>query len=111
MLSFGDGWLDVDAYARSFEEEGSMYEYFLQAGICRVASAAWKRGQHRTAETYLVQFGSTAFQGAKDYAEAQHGYLVAGDTLTLVVQPRKGKEGTRSVPFHQTVILQNQLLG
>ncbi|MCX4846397.1 hypothetical protein [Streptomyces sp. NBC_00893] len=75
VLGFGDGWLDVDVYARSFEEEGSMYEYFLQAGIRRVASAAWKRGQHRTTETYLVQFGSTTFQGAKDYAEAQLRYM------------------------------------
>ncbi|MFE3146732.1 hypothetical protein ACFXJ6_08710 [Streptomyces sp. NPDC059218] len=56
---------------------------------------------------------SYVYDEAKPYGEAQvrQGYLVAGDTLGLVVQSRKGKEGTRSVPFHQTVILQNQLLG
>lgn len=56
---------------------------------------------------------SYVYDEAKPYGEAQvrHGYLVAGDTLALVVQSRKGKEGTRSVPFHQTVLLQNQLLG
>ncbi|MFF8416634.1 hypothetical protein [Streptomyces sp. NPDC015680] len=56
---------------------------------------------------------SYVYDEAKPYGEAQvrHGYLVAGDTFALVVQSRKGKEGTRSVPFHQTVILQNQLLG
>ncbi|MEE1767871.1 hypothetical protein PUR34_06665 [Streptomyces sp. JV185] len=75
VLNFGDGWLDVDAYARSYKEEGSMYEYFLQAGIRRVASAAWKRGEHRTTETYLVQFGSTTFQGAKNFAEGQLRYM------------------------------------
>ncbi|MEU9318912.1 hypothetical protein [Streptomyces sp. NPDC048295] len=56
---------------------------------------------------------SYVFDEAKPFGEAQvrQGYVVAGDTLALVVQSRKGKEGTRSVPFHQTVILQNQLLG
>ncbi|MFF1915633.1 hypothetical protein ACFVYE_29395 [Streptomyces sp. NPDC058239] len=56
---------------------------------------------------------SYAYDEAKPYGEAQvrQGYLVAGDTLALVVQSRKGEEGTRSVPFRQTLILQNQLLG
>ncbi|MFJ8854159.1 hypothetical protein [Streptomyces sp. NPDC102437] len=56
---------------------------------------------------------SYAYDEAKPYGEARvrHGYVVAGDTLALVVQSRKGEESTRSVPFHQTVILQNQLLG
>ncbi|GGT46404.1 hypothetical protein GCM10010207_53550 [Streptomyces atratus] len=56
---------------------------------------------------------SYAYDEAKPYGEAQvrQGYLVAGDTLALVVQSREGKEGTESVPFHQTLILQNQLLG
>ncbi|WP_405750831.1 hypothetical protein OHA19_18545 [Streptomyces sp. NBC_00012] len=56
---------------------------------------------------------SYVYEEAKPYGEAQvrQGYVVAGDTLALVVQSRKGKEGTPGVPFHQTVILQNQLLG
>ncbi|MGW1844737.1 hypothetical protein [Streptomyces sp. NPDC001966] len=56
---------------------------------------------------------SYVYDEAKPYGEARvrHGYVAAGDTLALVVQSRKGKESTRSVPFHQTVILQNQLLG
>ncbi|GAA2410392.1 hypothetical protein GCM10010433_06430 [Streptomyces pulveraceus] len=44
-------------------------------------------------------------------ARVRQGYVVAGDTLALVVQSREGKESTPGVPFHQTVILQNQLLG
>lgn len=56
---------------------------------------------------------SYVYDEAKPYGEEQvrQGYLVAGDTLALVVQTRKGKEGTATVPFHQTLILQNQLLG
>ncbi|MFD0340692.1 hypothetical protein ACFVH0_18765 [Streptomyces sp. NPDC127117] len=71
----GDGWLRPDVYARSFEEEGSMYEFFLESDIRRIASAAWKRGQYRTAEINLVQFGSSTFPGAQEFAEAQLRYM------------------------------------
>ncbi|MEU9462808.1 hypothetical protein [Streptomyces sp. NPDC048312] len=71
----GDGWLRPDVYARSFKEEGSMYEYFLESDIRRIASAAWKRGQYRTAEINLVQFGSSTFPGAQEFAEGQLGYM------------------------------------
>lgn len=49
----------------------------------------------------------------KPYGSAQvrEAYVVAGDTLALVVQSREGGGGTLRIPFHQTVILQNQLLG
>ncbi|MFG2173595.1 hypothetical protein ACGFMO_19860 [Streptomyces niveus] len=39
----------------------------------------------------------------------RHAYTTAGDTVALVVQSRKGS--LPAVPFDQTVILQNQLLG
>lgn len=39
----------------------------------------------------------------------RHAYLLAGDTVALVVQSRKGT--APAVPFRQTVILQAQLLG
>lgn len=39
----------------------------------------------------------------------RHAYLVAGDTLALVVQSREGT--APAVPYWQTVILQAQLLG
>lgn len=71
----GNGWLRPDVYARAFKDEGSMYEYFLESDIRRIAVAAWKRGQYRTTEIDLVQFGSSTFQGAKEYAEGQLGYM------------------------------------
>lgn len=59
--------------------------------------------------------GTTAhvFAEAKPFGSAQvrQSYLAAGDTVALIVQSRKGSGGTPRVPFHQTVILQNQLLG
>ncbi|WP_455360625.1 hypothetical protein [Streptomyces sp. SYSU K21746] len=39
----------------------------------------------------------------------RHAYITAGDTLALIVHSNKGK--ANAVPFHQTVVLQNQLLG
>ncbi|NBM20603.1 hypothetical protein [Streptomyces sp. GC420] len=51
------------------------------------------------------------FEEPKPYGAQQvrQAYLAAGDTLALVVHEKKG--GAAAVPFHQTVILQNQLLG
>ncbi|MFJ7998693.1 hypothetical protein ACIQ7D_16335 [Streptomyces sp. NPDC096310] len=61
--------------------------------------------------------GSEMFVSTDVYAEpepygptqARHAYVAAGDTIGLIVQERKG--GTPAVPFHQTVVLQSQLLG
>jgi hypothetical protein len=39
----------------------------------------------------------------------RHAYIMAGDTVALVAVSRKG--AAPLVPFHQTVVLQNQLLG
>ncbi|WP_406366102.1 hypothetical protein [Streptomyces sp. NBC_00645] len=52
-----------------------------------------------------------AYTEAKPYGAEQvrQAYLVAGDTLGLVVQSRKGR--ALAVPFQQTVVLQSQLLG
>ncbi|MES9589274.1 hypothetical protein ABWK57_10480 [Streptomyces sp. NPDC094045] len=76
LLDLSDGWVAPDVYARSsYEKEGSMYEYFLECDIRRVAGAAWKRGQYRTAEIHLVQFGSGTVQGAQDFVEGQLAYM------------------------------------
>lgn len=56
---------------------------------------------------------SYVFSESKPFGAAQvrQAYLGAGDTVALVVQSRKGGAGTPRIAFHQTVILQNQLLG
>ncbi|MEU3372911.1 hypothetical protein ACFYM2_30275 [Streptomyces sp. NPDC006711] len=41
--------------------------------------------------------------------QVRHAYLMAGDILALVIQSRKGS--APAVPFHQTTVLQEQLLG
>lgn len=66
-------------------------------------------------ETYeasgAVDTSDHAYVEPKPYGAQQvrQSYVVAGDTLALVVHAKKG--GAAAVPFHQTLILQNQLLG
>ncbi|MFI7238801.1 hypothetical protein [Streptomyces cyaneofuscatus] len=64
---------------------------------------------------------SRAVQGVSSYVfteEAPHGeahtrlaYSIAGDTFALIVHERPGPAEAARIPFHQTVILHNQLLG
>lgn len=60
----------------------------------------------RVAETSVYAFVEKKPYGAE---QSRWSYIQAGDTFALVRQDRKG--GAAAVPFHQTVILQNQLLG
>ncbi|MET9553538.1 hypothetical protein [Streptomyces sp. NPDC006645] len=55
-------------------------------------------------ETYV--YDETTPRGP---VHVRHAYITAGDTIALIVQSRKGS--TPAVPFEQTVVLQNQLLG
>ncbi|MEU2433464.1 hypothetical protein ABZ611_28920 [Streptomyces sp. NPDC007861] len=67
--------------------------------------SAWSStGQAPFTSTYV--FAESAPVGAEQTRQA---YVIAGDTLALIVQSRK--EEAAAVPFHQTVALQNQLLG
>ncbi|GLX51209.1 hypothetical protein Shyhy01_41590 [Streptomyces hygroscopicus subsp. hygroscopicus] len=50
--------------------------------------------------------GVDAWPGAEHVRRA---YPLAGDVIGIVVRSRKG--GTRTVPFRQTVVLREQLLG
>ncbi|MBO0517172.1 hypothetical protein J0695_36235, partial [Streptomyces beijiangensis] len=54
---------------------------------------------------------SYVYAEAKPYGARQlrQAYVLAGDTVALVIQSHKG--ATAKVPFEQTVILQTQLLG
>ncbi|WP_415949846.1 hypothetical protein [Streptomyces sp. KLOTTS4A1] len=45
---------------------------------------------------------------ASDDEHARYGFLASGDTLGLVIQSKRG--GAEVIPFHQTLVLQTQLL-
>lgn len=75
MVSVQDGWMGVENYALDFEDEDFMFGRLLEADIRRVAAAAWKKGEHRMANVWLVQFRSGAALGAFDHAEDQRAYM------------------------------------
>ncbi|MFB7553157.1 hypothetical protein [Streptomyces sp. NPDC056154] len=70
-----DGWLGVGEYARTFRDKGAQYEYFLESDMRRIAGAAWKRGEYRTAETCLVQLRSGVGQEVLTLAEGRRSYM------------------------------------
>ncbi|MFG2407570.1 hypothetical protein ACGFR8_25185 [Streptomyces brevispora] len=70
-----DGWMGVDDYALDFTDEDFMFSRLLEADIRRVAAAAWKKGEYRTANVWLVQFRSGASTAAADHAADQRSYM------------------------------------
>lgn len=74
-----DGWMGVDDYALDFESEDYMYGALLEADIRRVAAASWKKGAHRMANIWLVQFRSGVDSAAADHAEDQRAYMPEAD--------------------------------
>lgn len=75
MTFLSDGWMPLEDYALDFESEDYMYGNLLEAGIRRVAAAAWTKGEYRTANVWLVQFRSGTRNGAADHAEDQRSYM------------------------------------
>ncbi|WP_404959346.1 hypothetical protein [Streptomyces sp. 147326] len=81
---------------------------------------AWNKAKNTQSNTLLLDFPGAAVFDNNDisvYQEAKPvlgdeqtelGCLQAGDVLAVVIQSRKGE--VAPVPFHQTVILQSQLL-
>ncbi|MFE7328937.1 hypothetical protein ACFU8W_28965 [Streptomyces sp. NPDC057565] len=66
---------------------------------------SWNGG--KVPETVVYAFGETK-TGKGRIHEA---YIQAGDTLALVIHSQQGEKIAEQIPFRQTLILQNQLLG
>ncbi|MFE9950265.1 hypothetical protein ACFYRJ_22430 [Streptomyces sp. NPDC005531] len=67
---------------------------------------SWNAGG-KVPETVVYAFGETK-TGKGRIHEA---YIQAGDTIALVIHSQQGRKIAEQVPFRQTLILQNQLLG
>ncbi|MFB6780290.1 hypothetical protein ACFCX0_23310 [Streptomyces sp. NPDC056352] len=66
---------------------------------------SWNGG--KVPETVVYAFGETK-TGKGRIHEA---YILAGDTLALVIHSQQGEKIAEQIPFHQALILQTQLLG
>ncbi|MEU3184661.1 hypothetical protein ABZ707_10665 [Streptomyces sp. NPDC006923] len=101
---------DSIAFAEGFKDRQVLAG--LVAGAPLAAAPTTELDEEWSDTAGAVQDTTTyVYAEPKPYGETQarQAYVLAGDTLALVVQERKG--GTAGVPFHQTLILQNQLLG
>ncbi|MFC8230884.1 hypothetical protein [Streptomyces sp. NPDC057287] len=89
-----------------FDEGGS-----LPIPLAGMAEPVWDEDWTATAGAEFTT--AHVYSEPEPYGAEQvrHAYVLAGDTVALVVHSRKGGAGAEAVPFHQTLILQNQLLG
>ncbi|MEW2624263.1 hypothetical protein [Streptomyces sp. NPDC048106] len=103
LLQFDTGAVAGDVQQRNFFGYDQA-PYPLRGAPSTVADSFPARAKvpNVSEEVYV----ETKPYGAEHVRQA---YLVAGDVIGLVVQSRKG--GTKAVPFQQTVVLQEQLLG
>ncbi|MFE4175260.1 hypothetical protein ACFRR7_24990 [Streptomyces sp. NPDC056909] len=83
----------------------------LTAGIPLAAAPSTELDEGWAKDDVVPNTLSKVYTEPKPYGPTQvrQAYVLAGDTLALIVQEKKG--GAAAVPFHQTVMLQNQLLG
>ncbi|MFD8967534.1 hypothetical protein ACFV0C_21500 [Streptomyces sp. NPDC059568] len=83
----------------------------LTAGSSLAAASTTVLGEGWDDDDVVPDTLSKTYEEPKPYGPTQvrQAYVLAGDTLALIVHEKKG--GAAAVPFNQTVMLQNQLLG
>lgn len=75
LVQIQDGWVGVESYAVAFSGEDYVYGDLLNDGVRRIAAAVWEKGADRTAQIWLVQFGSEMQDGAGMHARDQQRYM------------------------------------
>ncbi|AZK94933.1 MULTISPECIES: hypothetical protein [Streptomyces] len=63
---------------------------------------------HGTARSSVYSYLYRETESGDGPYPSRQGYVLSGDTLAVIIQKRNG--GTATVPFHQTTVLQSQLL-
>jgi hypothetical protein len=97
------------AFSETFKDDtlevGATSEVMPDGVAAGVLDTEWE-GSGGVLDTTAYVFTEDKPHGPR---QTRWSYIQAGDTLALVLQDRKG--GAPAVPFHQTVVLQQQLLG
>ncbi|MCJ0873649.1 hypothetical protein [Streptomyces sp. AP-93] len=82
----------------------------MHLNATRVApDLSWAEARNRQSRPDLAGVSLYAEPAPFGDAQAKVGCVPSGDVVAVILQSRKG--GVATVPFHQTVILQHQLLG
>ncbi|MEV0092171.1 hypothetical protein [Streptomyces sp. NPDC050738] len=97
------------AFAQAFKDDTVSIGYdggtpLVEAPTARIDDTWSSNGSVENNTTYV--YAEAAPYGAQQVRQA---YVLSGDTVALIFHSRKGT--VPKVPFHQTVILQDQLLG
>ncbi|WP_345982797.1 hypothetical protein [Streptomyces sp. DSS69] len=118
------GWTMPDGtrariYLLRFDSAGAVTDVQRQLGIG--VTMRWPLAGAEEVAFDATWKSARAVEGFSSYAlteKAPQGdahtrlaYSMAGDTLALIVHERPGRAESARIPFQQTVILQNQLLG
>ncbi|MCF3960504.1 hypothetical protein [Streptomyces fuscigenes] len=118
------GWTAPDGtslqiYAAQFQSAGNMLAFLqdelgpgLDAGLAPDGVTTTALDERWPGNITISGTRTDVYRQEPPYTgtHARMAYIEAGDTLALVVERRKGADAPE-VPFHQTVILQQQLLG
>ncbi|QXE36126.1 hypothetical protein KQY30_19670 [Streptomyces sp. GMY02] len=103
--------LQFQSTAYAVEFQYSDIGNVLTAGTPLAAAPTTELDEGWAEEDLVQDTTARAYVEPKPYGDSQvrQAYVLAGDTVALIVQEKKG--GAAAVPFHQTLILQSQLLG
>lgn len=75
-LGLDDGWQPLDQYAETYYEDPHfMFESLSELDLRRVASVAWRQGEHRETGVQLLQFRSGDRNGAAEHFGDQLMYM------------------------------------
>ncbi|MER5712378.1 hypothetical protein [Streptomyces sp. NPDC002122] len=90
-----DGWVSLAEYASVYDYAGGALEFQLDLGIRRVASRAWRTGEHRYTTVRLVQYRADAGIGAKKHIEDQQRIAMEEDRSDSDGEEIKGSSNGR----------------
>ncbi|MGW3561617.1 hypothetical protein ACWDNT_30610 [Streptomyces sp. NPDC000963] len=90
-----DGWQSFADYVDGFTRPEAALETQLDLGIRRIATRAWRTGEHKSVEIDLVQYRPTSAQGAREHVMQQQRIAIgesgAGTLGTAVKGSSEGR--------------------
>ncbi|MEU6160145.1 hypothetical protein [Streptomyces sp. NPDC047130] len=69
----GDGWMEVPAFAETFDEPGEAFSAHVAAQLRRIAVVYWEKGNQFT-EVRLAQYRHEEYLEAAELTERQNGF-------------------------------------
>ncbi|MFE6068567.1 hypothetical protein [Streptomyces sp. NPDC056525] len=90
-----DGWESLSTYVDDYTQPDAALEFQLDQGIRRIATRAWRTGEHRRVEINLVQYRSGAGLGAWNHVMDQQRNASGEGRAGSLGEPVKGSSDGR----------------